>query len=236
MKVAVIYSGLIPDESYKDNIWHMKTLLPDADFYYTTWKGRGEWDFIDHYFDEPFIKYNCENHIHKDMIRKFREIQNEGGDYRESPKFQKFEWLIKHEGRSLGRNRVKQHLIHALAVEKFCEGKDYDIIIRIRYDLNVKKLTKDFIDFSIDLCYNEKKPVAFGAVVVDPPETLCEIGDMKALPDFIIIHREDMFAPDLVKSLIKCKKMEGAEGGWYNVMCRPYNVNYYAAYDMVNMT
>lgn len=227
MKIAVLYSGLIRGESYKNNIWHMKTLLPDADFYYTTWKGRGEYDFIDKYFDEPHIPYNCERYIHKQAVKIMREKKEELGYVPEDLRHRVF---LEHRWRVLGRDRVKQQWAHAVAFDEFCQGKDYDIVIRIRYDLKFKDFGKKEIDHLIDLCYNEKKPVGIG-FLGDHDHGLVEVKGQNGhlIGDVIIIHRADMFDSAYVYELIQNKKMFGAEGGWWQVMCERFNTHSWTA-------
>lgn len=231
MKVAVLFSGLVR-EGYKDTIKRMNEYLPDADFYYTTWKGHGEYDFIDHYFDETHIPYNCERHIHFKMVQKLRALKEENnGVYPKKHKLvEKAKWFFKYENRVIGRNRVKQHLAHSFAYERCCKDKNYDIIIKCRYDLEFEDgFTKGIIRNMVDLAYDKKVPVGLGLIYgLDEQYRMLE-EPVKQLADLIIAHHADMFDPAYVMKLLAEKTLKSAEGGWYQILCEPYSVNPYQA-------
>lgn len=236
MKVAVLYSGQIRGESYKDNIWYMKTMLPDADFFFTTWKGDDEYQWIDHYFDEPHVNYNCERYIHEHSIEQLRKAKEKYGYVPEDDeefKTAKHRRVLRYDFRKQGRDRTKQHLAHALAFEKYCEGKDYDVVIRIRYDLRFENFKKTDIEHMIDLCYSENKPVTIGYMGDYPEGQINEVkafSDGKgAIGDVVVCHKADMFDPKHVYNLSNQKELASAEGGWWQIIVTPYTDSAYCA-------
>lgn len=217
MKIAVVYTGLVRPEKelYADNIWKIKTMLPNADFFFTTWKGYEEYDWIDHYFDEPKLHYNCDYKLQKEAIAQMRTLD------KSHPKYIKQRNMIKY--RSKGRNLIKQHLGYMLAFDKFVKFKGYDIAIRIRYDL---KYSKDFItedlQKAIELVYETKRPLGIGILDpnVFPPGEISNVKDpFQSLADFFIIHSTNHFHTDYGWKLFENKKLKGGECGWYQLMC-----------------
>jgi len=235
MKIAVLYSGQIRGDSYKDNIWHMKTILPEADFYFSTWKGDVEYSFIDHYFDEPHIPYNSEKQLHQLYLKKLRELKEEHGYVPEDASARS---VLKCRSRKMGRDRVKQHVAHALAYEKFVYGKDYDIVIRIRYDLEYEKeFDSEALQYLISLCINENKPVGIGYLGTGgdhgiPLREVSLVPRAEMIGDVFIIHKADMFDHTHVYELIENKKLRSAEFGWHQILCQPYATNCWTANQM----
>lgn len=230
MKVAVLYSGQIRGESYKDNIWKMKRLLPHADFFYTAWKGDGNYPWITKYFNEPKIKYNCERYIHVESLKTMRQQKDELGYVPEDSKARK---VLSSEFRKIGRDRIKQHIAHALAFKKFCLDKDYDVVIRVRYDLRFENFDRKDMQYLIELCYKKKKPVSIGYMGDIPSGELSEINPpTNYMGDVLICHRADMFNPYHVFDLVENKKLKSAEGGWWQILCEYYNTNAYCANNM----
>jgi hypothetical protein len=227
MKIAVLYSGQIRGNSYKNNIRRLKALLPDADFYFTTWKNQPDLPFIDCYFDEPHVSYNCESNLHKLDLKKLREIKDKYGSI---PKDEKARRVLEYKFRKMGRDRIKQHLAHALAYQKYVEGKEYDIVVRVRYDLRYDDdFNANIIDHMLKLCYDEKKPVGIGYLGGYEPGKISLIQPHKFIGDVVIFHRADMFDPQYVFSLANDKKLLSAEFGWFQILCEPYNTNNYTA-------
>lgn len=234
MKIAVLYSGQIRGDSYKDNIWTMQTLLPSADFYFTAWKGDGNHAWIDRYFDEPHIGYNCERYIHELSLKQLRKAKEKYGHVPEEDdefNVKKHRRVLKYEFRKLGRDRIKQHIAHALAFEQFCTDMNYDVVIRVRYDLRFEScFGKKEIEHMINLCHRQKKPVSIGYMGEYPERLLNELKpETLALGDVLICHRGDMFDSQYVFDLVKDKKLKSAEGGWFQILCEPYNTNAWCA-------
>jgi len=233
MKIAVLFSGQIRGESYKNNIWRMKCLLPEADFFYSTWKSEHQHEWIHEYFDEPHIHYNCEQNLFRlHFLGELRRIKEETGFLdREDPHVERCLHGISSVERNKGRHRIKQHLAHTLAYERFVKDKDYDIVIRIRYDLeHDKTFTRDQIMKMIDLCHTSKKPVGVGYLGKYPHGVISEMDDEdKMIGDLIIVHRADMFDTDYVWDLFKQKKLNSGEFGWFQIMSECFDTNCYTA-------
>lgn len=236
MNIAVIYSGLVRPEKnlYKDNIWKMHTLLPDADFFYTTWENTFEGEWIDNYYPEPKLHYNCEQHIILESLKTFRKMRDEGDT--DNMKFKKARYRISEEGRRRSRRLIMQHLAHAHAVEDYSTGA-YDIIIRVRYDLKFdKEFNSETINKMIQTCYETERPVSIGMIDPDqfPPGEMRLVADpFTAMGDFLIVHRADKFDPQIVWDLYKNKELKAGEAGWYQIMCEPYHKESYVFNQML---
>lgn len=230
MKVAVLYSGLVRPEKnlYKDNIWKMQTLLPDADFFYTTWENTFDGDWIHQYYRDPKLHYNCEHHIILESLRLYRKMRDEGDT--DNMKFKKAKYRISEEGRRRSRRLIMQHLAHTLAFEDFCTGA-YDIIIRVRYDLKFdKEFNSETINKMIQTCYETERPVSIGWLDTEqfPAGEMRLVADpFTAMGDFLIVHRADKFDPQTFWDLYKNKKLKGGEAGWYQMLCEPYHKESY---------
>jgi len=230
MKIAVLYSGQIRGESYKDNIWHMRKILPEADFFYTTWKGAGDYPWIDHFFDEPHISYNCERYIHKQWLKRLRDLKEEHGFVpQDKPGELGPRKVLSYHIRKTGRDRIKQHLAHALAFEKYCTDKEYDVVIRIRYDLRFENFGREQIVELIRLCYDNNKPASIGYMGEPPEGEISYIENLTAFGDVLICHKGDMFDPQYVYELAERKELKSAEAGWYQILSEPYTQTSYCA-------
>lgn len=224
MKVAVIFSGLVrpKKELYQNCILKIKTLLPNADFFYTTWKGYEEYDWMTSYYDEPKLKYFADYKIFKQSIKQMREI-NDSSD----PKYKALRNRLRDKKKA--RNLIKQHLGYALAFEEHITN--HDIAIRVRFDLKFSKdITYEDMDQALDLVYGSERPLGIGALHPDVSKpghiTLCD--HKKALlGDFMIIHRADRFDPQHVWGLYEDKKLLTGEGGWFQIMADPYHKEVY---------
>lgn len=229
MKVAVLFSGQIRGESYKDNIWWWKTHLPEADMFFTSWDDN-DFDWIDHKFEEPHIPYNSERYIHKLWLKKLREIKKEHGFVPPAKTGAEPHRVLSYQIRKTGRDRVKQHLAHALAFEKYCEDKDYDVVFRVRYDLKyTEDFTREVLHYMINLSYHQKTPVSIGYMGEYEGTKFNYIPHIEAFGDVVICHRADMFKPQIVYDLVASKKLKSAEGGWWQILCEPFHVNVYCA-------
>ena len=224
MKVAVIFTGLVRPQKnlYDHSIETMKSLFPNADFFYTTWKGYEEYDWMTSYYEEPKIKYFADYQIFKANIKQMREINN--------PSDLKYKALRNRiRDRKKARNLIKQHLGYALAFEEHVTN--HDIAIRVRYDLKFSDdITFEDMDQACDLVYGSERPIGIGALhpdIIKPGQlTLCD----KTIPtigDFMIIHRADRFDPVHVWGLYEDKKLLSGEGGWWQIMAEPYHKEVY---------
>ena len=233
MKIAVLFSGQVRGESYKDNIWRMKCLLPEADFFFSTWKSEPKHDWMHEYFDEPHMHYNCEQHLFRNVyLQDLKRFKEEHGFLDKSdPHVERCILGISSAERRKGRHRIKQHLAHTLAYDHFVRDKDYDIVIRIRYDLQHKKtFTREQILKMIDLCYTNRKPVGVGYLGKYPHGVISEMEEKdRMIGDLIIVHRADMYDVDYVWNLFKQKELSSGEFGWFQIVAGCFNTNCYTA-------
>ena len=226
MKIAVLFSGLLSDKRcFNVAVAEVKRQLPDADIFCTTWEGQLKHSRVDKYFKEPKIRYNSEHYIHVEAVQRLRSLMNKGPLDPKDPKVIKFKYLISEAGRRLGRNRIKQHLGYAMAYEEFITD-EYDIVIRARYDLHIKK------SVLLNMCkevMNNNSVVAYGATDVE--------AGMLALSDFLIVHKADQFNPEHVYKLVNDKQLKTGEAGWWQILVEPYDceVNQKQDFSAVNM-
>lgn len=220
MKVAVIFSGLIRPEKdlYKDSIWKMKTLFPNADFFYTTWKGYGEYDWMTSYYKEPKLIYNADIKSIKNNIKEFRKIK----DQLDHPDYGKYKTRVKYWRK--GRNLIKQHLGYTLAFEEHVTN--HDIAIRVRYDLKWSNdVTFEDMDQACEFVHLSERPIGIGNIKTNQttPGQICLCDQTsQLLADFMIIHRADKFNPQHVWDLYKNKKLGTGEHGWWQILAEPY--------------
>lgn len=221
MKIAVLYSGLVrlPKEIVLDNIRTAKLCFPTADFYFGAWKNDKlavELGLIDYFFDEPKFRYNPYNLMIKTniIILKHEIAINGDSDKIKNLKDSIFAMFKK---RSFAKYNNNQHLIHAMMVEKISD-RDYDVIVRLRYDTEIsRKLIDKSYDF-LKICYEEKSPIGFAASRLNDD---CGWSD-NYFHDHMIIHRKDMFDYNLVYEMHKHHKLQFGEIGWVQILCDSY--------------
>lgn len=248
MRIAVCFSGQLrySERSWQKSIEDMKYIFPTADFYYTTWDDQPKANFINRVYKQPkptfnplrdtivnYIKsyrnYKEKNWNDDDIPAHYQEMGLDGAGFRVELKN-----LIR-QMRSKGGYSNYQHLAHALTVRDFVVGKGYDLVVRARYDLSIDLALKNYINDYCQWVYDYSNPMGFHTKVSETPRQtidehiLCEYSvDMQykslTLHDFIIIHRADLFDPNLVFYNFEKKIQYPAEQGWYQVMCKPYNL------------
>ena len=243
MKIAVIYSGQLRGQ-YKDNIERLRQIIPSADFYFTTWHNQPEEPFIDKVFHEPVSHYNPSLGAMRKQFKILRKVRNGEIDVNKLPVRLRDKGdaaaieLIRRETESAAKSRIKarnhtkQHLIYALSVDELIDQKKYDILIRARYDVVLsKRLKPQILDFC-EQVYENHIPMGFRSYnssetlegAIKPPLQLATYIAIASLHDFLIIHRADMFDPKRTLYLYEKKMLPPAESGWYETLCKPYNV------------
>jgi hypothetical protein len=241
MKVAVCYSGQIRGD-YVRNISRMKKILPKADYFFCSWENQRDKDeagLINRFHIEPKPTYNPAQAHSKKYIKLARAIID-GKIKREHfpPRWKgKDDAGIKEEFEAtiLGRNKswhhMKQHLGHAMVVRDFVNGKGYDVVIRLRYDCMPMPQLKCFIQEFCEQVYKHGNPMGFHdnnrAFTLEHsilPERKIETNAGHDLNDFMVIHRENLFDPERTFWFYNQKKLGPAEGGWYQIMCEPYEL------------
>jgi len=251
MKVAVCFSGQLRDD-YHSSIERVRSIIPNADFFFTTWTGQPQENFINRYYTPP------DRHIHYPQRRSF--IAQKAGlqkiidsdfdpdiipsSLRHLPKekiiphhdglFKDFEFKASHNW---------QHIAHALTVKDFVDQSKYDIIIRCRYDVVVYRELAAHIKNFCEQVYENKSPYGFCCFnykqtvdgFITPPKMIKQ-NVSRDCNDFMIIHRADMYDPNLVFFLHEQDALRNAEGGWYQTLCQPYGLFATTVYGFVRMT
>jgi len=176
MKVLVLFSGetRCVSQAKLDNI---SAMFNGYDIKYTTWDddpmANAPWMHAT--YPQPKVGYNCEKHIIEECLTSLREF---GGTY--PSKISEFEekrgalHFLLTGGRVRGRNRFKQVLAHIAAYNEFALGQDYDMVIRVRYDLiadeskynaiHIDPMSTETMSFHdlVTKCYNEHAHCGLG--------------------------------------------------------------------------
>lgn len=214
MKIAVCYSGVVRG-NYDTNISLVKSALPDADFFFSTWNTSDQPHFIHKVYDEPELHYNPATENSQGFTEAYQKWIRNKAAFRE-------EWS----------HRSKQILAHANVVRDY--ATNYDIIVRARYDTVIsKKMISDMYKLCCE-SYNDSLPIGFfiprrngnpqHELNQDNPISVV-LGSERHkqyLVDHMIIHRNDMFNHNLPWKLHKCKSLMVAEYGWWQVLSEPY--------------
>ena len=239
MRVAVCFSGQLRGD-YKDNIAKMKSVLPKADYFFTTWDDQPNEDFIQRRYTAPDKRMDYpQERAYRKQTRGLEIIRESGFDPKIIPKsLSKFtkkqieqrydEMLSTYEAKALNNF---QHVAHALTVKDFVDQDKYDIIIRCRYDIVIYSELKVHIKNFCEQVYDNGTPYGFCCFnddkIVDTfinPEKVIRQNVSRDCNDFMIIHKSSMFSPDLVLYLFEQKALRNAEGGWYQTLCEPYGL------------
>jgi len=240
VKVAVCFSGQLRN-GYKECIESMRKILPKADFYYTSWEGQPIEPFVNRYYIEPKPTFNCLNDTAKRYIEKYRKYRDAGWKDVETPanhpraeddELRREMKSIIRGLRQKGRTSNYQHLIHALTVRDFVDQSKYDLIIRIRYDLYIDKRLEKHIQYFCEYVLENGNPLGFYSRTnecdfdshFNQEITMQNSTAALSINDFMIIHRADLFDPNLVFWLFEKRKHKAAETGWYQILCRPYGL------------
>ena len=124
------------------------------------------------------------------------------------------------------QHQNKQILAYADLLSKIPD--DFDVLIRMRWDILVSKKV-NFKPY-LEKAY-EEGPVGFMVrgnrghpldKLVDVPKDDIMDDWYGYLPDSLIMHKREHFNTDLVKKLHKEKNLAPAEWGFYQVMSEPY--------------
>jgi hypothetical protein len=227
MRVAVCVSGAFktgnPKGSLTKNNDVLKAKFPNADFYYATWDSyKPEFEKV---FPNEKCEYFPEPHIH---YHPYMDIET--SDYISNHYNDTVAWVKKGGAERLQwtSHHTKQILIHALLIDKI--KKDYDIIVRMRFDGYISK-TAEFTPYLEDTFTNHRAN-CFGATRKERFAQLVECDKANNslhnnwILDQLIIHNADAIDVDNVMRLHEEKKLHSAEYGWYQVISMPYNSNH----------
>lgn len=221
IRVAVCVTGLVRAKNRLGSVEmynrHAKSIFPYADFYYSTWSSNQE-EFEKNlpsdtcfYYDEPknpyhpYLDVSPENYLsleYAQMVAWARGLT-----------IDKKEWTKHH---------AKQIVNYAHLMKDI--PKDYDVMVRIRFDSVINKRA-DF-RWYIENCYKTGNVHGFGVTRQNLFNDFYD-SDMKGLHkimllDQCIIHRFDRINPDSALDAYKEKKLLAAEYGWYQVLSHPY--------------
>jgi hypothetical protein len=240
VKVAVCFSGQLRT-GYKKCIEKMRKILPKADFYYTSWEGEPIEPFINRYYVQPKPKFNILNKTIRIYLKKYREYQEKDWKNVEGPSnyphveddhLRREMKAIIRGMREKGGTSNYQQLIHAMTVRDFIDQSKYDLIIRVRYDLYVDDRLEKHIQYFCEYVLENGNPMGFYTKTEEcdfdshlrPEITIQNTPLAKSINDFMIIHRADLFDPNIVFWLFEKKKHLAAETGWYQSLCQPYGI------------
>lgn len=226
MKVAVCVSGAFTTGNPRGDLVRNNALLkskfPSADFYYATWDNYKD-DFEKallndkcEYYAEPIIDYHPykipkEHHITSHYQPTVDWVMEGGAE--------RLRWTSHH---------TKQILIHAWLLDTI--KKDYDIIVRARYDIFISKYA-DFSPYLKDTfenhranCFAATKPNKFNEL--NEFDTSTNSRHHYNMQDQIIIHNSDAIDTTNVMRLHEEQKLHAAEYGWYQVISMPHGSNH----------
>lgn len=229
MKIGVLVSSQIRDsvKATRRNLIFMKEAFPSSDLILGVWDYQESlaFDYID-LAKEAFI-------IKEPMIHYEPYIDNPKAvlNYQYQKKLKSPNERHKHQ--------TKQILAHNRLMEHY--GKEYDVIIRTRWD-TVVGVTIDFLPY-LKETFQEEKILSISARV-DYHRKILTIGEFSSseypymnhrnsktgkikltktdshmlLDNGILIHRTEDWSTDLVRKLHESKKLLAAEFGWYQVL------------------
>lgn len=223
MKVAVCISGVCsstnPLTSLQRNNQRLKEKFTGYDFYYSTYESFRpvfEKNFPDYdckYFAEPEVKY----HPYIDVLPEHHVSHyfTERVKWANALPPQKKAWTTHH---------TKQILAHSWLLDSI--DKDYDVIVRARFDGFVHKKA-NFMPYIKD-AYDNGTVHGFAVTrknmfheFYDSPMEKGSKHEVYML-DQMIIHRRDRLDTSMVYKLDEEKKLHAAEFGWYQVLSHPW--------------
>jgi hypothetical protein len=228
MRVAVCVSGLMSGNYILRNNLVQKEKFPDADFYYATWfkeKKKFEKLFPNDecfFFEEPVM------HYHPYYPENFN-----------SEFFQAtLKWVIKNNKMEWTSHHTKQILIHAWLLDKI--QKEYDVIVRTRFDAFIWKDSKANFKPFLEDSFKNKRTNGFAVTRRPKFKDLYEsdyIGEPKMkylILDQLIIHPRELFNTQEVNNLHITKQLLPAEHGWHQTLSASYENNHRNWHGWVN--
>ena len=246
MRVAVVFSGQIRG-NYKANIERMRSIIPNADFFFTAWEDQRKLDtagIVNRFYKEPIEGYLIGSVGKREVIKRNLKILRKIKNKELSENHKPVRWRGRSEQKIIDElwapylakkkasHSMKQMVAHALAVRDFCDAKDYDIIIRCRYDIIIDPSLKSHIKHFCEQTYKYWAPHGFHCFNSEEtfanmvkPKKIVQNCEGKDLRDFIIIHRADLFDPNRVFYMFDRKILMPAELGWWQTLCQPYMLN-----------
>ena len=205
MKIAVCYSGQYRTfDGWQEN--HIDN-LPEADYYYSTWSTEKDLVDIDNmiYFDEPVVDYNL---YEGSFAKKY------GSHIKDKPDEKKRQFTAAH-----------QHIAHWYILQEL--KKDYDVVIRMRYDTYLGPHKKQLIK----LCDHTNitgQAIGIGnSSAVDDLNKNIHLSpfveyistNSESMLDFMTIHKPKNIAN--VMELNEKKGLWPTNSGWWLILSKP---------------
>lgn len=208
MKIAICYSGEFRTyEGWQEN--HIAN-LPSGDFYYSTWvKEKSKVD-IDNiiYFEPPKIEYNLYEGLF--ALKYGAHLKNKSTEKRRN-----FTGSYQHIGHWLILNSLE---------------KEYDIIIRMRYDTFLGDHKKDLYALCEE-CYNTSYAIGIGNTCKTDDDNRMiytqkftpfqHSGQSHYMLDFLNIHKQKNISD--VMSLLKNKMLFPTNAGWWQILSESFS-------------
>jgi hypothetical protein len=222
MKVAVCVSGLMYPDS-EERVKDLMGIFSKYDFFFGTWKGR-ETEFGKNINVLLFDEFQPKYHPYFDtgytwppsLIQVTKKLQT---STREA--------VILDKTKSL--HQTKQIIIHSHMLDSL--PKDYDMIIRTRFDINLCNKSIPFEKLLQD-SYNTNKAIGFHpkSSVKNGGPSYWKTKKEGYLFDNMIFHPKNLFNKEKMWNLHNTNKLLAAEFGWYQVLSDPNNNHdcYYA--------
>lgn len=245
MKIAILCSGLLHDYQIEDTKWiedNIKRVYnifsredDEVDVFIGTWSNPNTINlpFIDVFFDEPDIHYNSGyvSGCIQAALKNLRTCKNNNEPYDLNDLAN-----VSSMGRRRYKENIKQHLGYIFLFKQFVENKDYDIVVRIRFDTyidlthptispsQINDTLRDLATFSFD--YN--KPIGFNTI--DLEYEIHPFGwnkyhyDGYSLSDWMIYHPPKLLNTEYALKLFENKLLRNGETGWYDILCRKWDL------------
>lgn len=219
MKVAVCVTGLVRSKSPHGNVKRYADIhrerFPDADFFYTTWsdqRPKFEKYFGTeqkcYYYDQPekpyhpYIDVDPKHYLHEyyaDRVTWAKQLNKTAWTHHHAKQIINYAWLVRDM------------------------PKDYDVLVRIRFDSVISKHNQ--FDFYIKEAYNKGTVHGFAVTQAHRFNEFYHSDAPKHkyyMLDQGIIHRADMFDPQLTIDAWNEQRLLAAEWGWYQALSHPH--------------
>lgn len=211
MNIAILYSGQYREHVdapgiRKKNLKLFDKLDYNIDYYFSTWNDKKTFEPSTIYFDEPMVEYDTVNEVILD-----EEIKN--------PKWEKIK-TKRNQPYDIYKNGTKQIIGHGLILDTIDQDK-YDLIIRMRWDIDISKIPCENMKMYIQESWDSKCAVGLGKFW--PRRNYDEKIQTQFLLDLVIIHPSNFFDTQTIYDLNNQRKLRFAEFGWYQIMSKNDN-------------
>ena len=234
MKVAVCVGGL----TYPDTLPLMEDLksrFPFYDFFFGVWKGR-ENEISEKLGATSYPEFEPQYHPYFDIERKTwpPNIDHIVGVIQDQLKRNKTEWFNK------CYHQTKQIIMHSHMLDSL--PKEYDMIIRTRYDIWLFDKMIPYENFVYE-SYEKNKVIGFARKMSNNNGPYWSAKGTHRnhwwegfLCDLMIMHPRKLFKKEKVWKLHEEKKLLAAEFGWYQALCDHKSEDHDCYFARLNMT